>query len=118
MAGVQSLHNYIRTHRKRAGFTQAEIAFLLGCAHRSKVSRYERGVRIPSLPTAIALEILFANSIATLYAGVYEKKREEIRERARALSRKLDAGPFTPTTKQKLDALVDLIHPQRTRGTA
>ncbi|MFN0009568.1 MAG: helix-turn-helix domain-containing protein [Planctomycetota bacterium] len=102
-------------YRKRLGLTQAELAVLLGCAHRSKVSRYERGVRSPSLVTLIGFEIVFRAPVAALYAGQYAKVREEIRARARRLSRKLDAKPMTPATKQKFDALVDVIFPPKVK---
>ena len=41
------LHNYLRTYRKRAGLSQAEVAFLLGCHSGAKVSRYEHAARRP-----------------------------------------------------------------------
>lgn len=35
------LTNYLRAFRKRAGFSQKEISFLLGIKSGAKVSRYE-----------------------------------------------------------------------------
>ena len=49
---AKRLHNYLRTHRKRRDFTQAEVAFLLGCRHKTKVGDYEHRGRRPVLETA------------------------------------------------------------------
>jgi transcriptional regulator with XRE-family HTH domain len=105
-------------YRKRSGLTQAELAVLLGCAHGSKVYRYEHGVRIPTLETIIAFEIVFRVPLSALFAGTYEKVRGEVRVRAQRLSRQLDAKPFTPAQKQKIDALVEVIYPPKKRGVA
>lgn len=118
MPRVRALNNYLRMYRKRNGFTQKELAFLLGCMHRSKVSRYERGVRMPSLPTVIGLEIVFRAPVSRLFTGTYTNMREEVRSRARRLSKQLDAEPLTPALKQKLDALVEVIYPPKVRDAA
>ncbi len=118
MAAPRALSNYIRMYRKRTGLTQAEVAYLLGSTHRSKVSRYERGVRIPSLANVIGFEIVFQAPLKALFAGTYEKVNEGIRDRARRLSREIDAKPSTPVQKQKFDALVDIVFPQKDRDAA
>ena len=64
------LPNYLRTHRKRAGLSQDEVAFLLGCRSGAKVSRYERLARRLSLETAFAYEALFGVPARELFAGV------------------------------------------------
>jgi transcriptional regulator with XRE-family HTH domain len=118
MPRVNALNNYLRMYRKRAGLTQAELAFLLGCTHRSKVSRYERGVRMPALQTLIGFEVLFRAPVAKLFAGTYAKLREETQNRARRLSKQLDAKPSTRAISEKLDALDDIIHPPKARDAA
>lgn len=113
MAPVRALPNYLKTHRKRTGFTQKEFAFLLGCEHGSKVSRYERGERIPSLATFFAYELILGVSGRELFAGTYQRVAEEVRGRARELFKKLDEERFTPAVKQKLDSLAEVAHPPR-----
>jgi hypothetical protein len=46
--------NYLRSNRKRLALSQDEVAFLLGALSGTKVCRYERFVRTPSLETALA----------------------------------------------------------------
>jgi len=53
------LENYLRTYRKQSGLSQDEVAYLLGCQNGTKVSRYERFARKPSLETLFAYEVVF-----------------------------------------------------------
>src|SRR3989442_5261356 len=99
------LPNYLKTYRKRAGLSQDEVAFLLGCQSGAKVSRYERLARRPSLETAFAYEALFGVPARELFAGVYEKVEEQIKKRARVLAGKLGARETDRTMHRKLDHL-------------
>src|SRR5437867_9936650 len=99
------LSNYLRTHRKRVGLSQDDVAFLLGCRSGAKVSRYERLARRPSLETAFAYEAVFGVPARELFAGVYEKVEEEIRKRARVLAGKLKAAQPDRTIRRKMEAL-------------
>src|SRR5437870_5521394 len=84
------LPNYLKTYRKRAGLSQDEVAFLLGCKGGAKVSRYERLARKPSLETAFAYEKVFGVPARELLAGVAEKVDEKVHIRARVLAEKLN----------------------------
>ena len=99
------LPNYLKTYRKRAGLSQDEVAYLLGCRSGAKVSRYERLARRPSLETAFAYEALFGTSARELFAGVYEKVEREVVKRARVLAGKLNATQPERTVRRKLDRL-------------
>jgi transcriptional regulator with XRE-family HTH domain len=67
------LKNYLRTYRKRAGLSQDEMAFLLGCRSGSKVSRYECFARQPGLETALAYKIIFRVPTCELFGGVFQQ---------------------------------------------
>lgn len=90
---TRSLHNYLLTHRKRNNLTQDHVAFLLGCQCGTKVSRYERFAREPSLRCAMAFEVIYHTSIRELFAGLYEEVEETVSERARELEIHLDEPP-------------------------
>ncbi len=113
MVAARPLPNYLKTYRKRSSFTQREVAFLLGCKHGSKVSRYERGERVPSLRTVLACELVFRALARDLFAGTHQGVSAELRDRARELFKELDLKPFTPVVKRKLDSLDEVIHPPR-----
>lgn len=99
-------------HRRRNALTQYEVARLLGCENGSKVSRYERGDRMPMLETMIAYEILFQVPWRDLLAGEYNRVHREIRNRALILSREVDErGPWTPALQRKFDFLASIINP-------
>lgn len=99
------LQNYLRTYRKRAGFSQDEVAFLLGCESGTKVSRYERFNRKPSLETAFAYEAVFGAPSRDLFAGVFQKVEERIKKRAQLLARKLNGSRQDRMATQKLKIL-------------
>ena len=99
------LDNYLRTYRRRAGLSQVEMAFLLGCRTDSKVSRYERRVRHPSLEAAIALRHIFGVSIEELFAGIAEKVDRVTVKRAQLLALKLNQCAPSPLIIRKLARL-------------
>ena len=105
---TRKLPNYLRSHRKRAGLSQDEVAYLLGCRDGTKVSRYERRTRVPNLETALACEVLFGAAGRELFAGMYEKVSEDIHKRAQVLAEKLSAEGSGKTTRRKLEHLAAL----------
>ena len=84
------LPNYLRLHRKRLGFSESDVAFLLGVRHGSQVSRYEHFRRIPSLTTVLAYHVIFRTSTAELFGGKFRKIERDIRKRAAKLLKKLE----------------------------
>jgi transcriptional regulator with XRE-family HTH domain len=99
------LSNYLRTYRKRAGFSQDEIAFLLGVHSGAKVCRYERFSRKPSLRTVFAYEVIFQTPARELFAGVYQKVERTVTARAALLSRKLHVSKPEGLPARKLESL-------------
>jgi transcriptional regulator with XRE-family HTH domain len=91
MSSHPRLQNYLRTYRRRAGFSQDEIAYLLGAKSGTKTSRYERFRRTPSLETALAYEALFGVPVRELFAGVSARAERMTRRRARLLKKRLEA---------------------------
>lgn len=102
------LPHYIKAYRKRTGFSQDEVAFLLASGHSAAISRYEHFAQQPNLETAIALEILFRTPVRGIFAGVSEKVARNVMSRAEQLSRKLEREPQVPETQRKIEALRNL----------
>lgn len=111
MARVKALDNYLRTHRKSLGLSQKELAFLLGHKHRTRVSRYERGVRVPKIETVVALETVFQNPIRKLFEGTYDRVCAGVRARAKELAQQVDALPDSKATRRKYEALLRIANP-------
>src|ERR1700680_3981767 len=76
---------YLRSYRRQAHLSQKELAYLLGAATPAKVSRYESGLRIPSLESGLAYEAARGERVATLCRGRDETIQAEVEERRRKL---------------------------------
>lgn len=105
----RKLHNYLRTHRKRLGLSQKEIAYLLGCSSGAKVSRYERSARQPGLQTILAYAVIFQNPTHELYAGEFQGIRATTIRRVRLLARRLEKEKPTQLATRKLEALRSIL---------
>ena len=105
------LPNYLKTYRRRAGLSQDEVAFLLGCQSGAKVSRYERLARQPNLETALAYEALLGVPARELFAGVYEKVENEVKTRARELAGSLNTLEADRGATRKRETLSALTAP-------
>lgn len=92
------LANYIRTHRKRSGLSQRDIAAILGLRCPGAISRYEWSQHLPSLPVALAFEILFRVPVSQIFAGVCETIGDATEEKLQELETKLQGRPGTGPT--------------------
>jgi transcriptional regulator with XRE-family HTH domain len=101
----QKLPNYLKRARKRLGLSQKEVAYLLGCASSTRVSRHERFHREPSLRTVLAYEVLYGLPVVDLFAGVTDDVERAVHRRVRRLVRRLARRGETPLVVQKLTAL-------------
>jgi transcriptional regulator with XRE-family HTH domain len=110
----QRLPNYLRTHRRRHGLSQAEIAMLLGAVSGTKTSRYENFTRMPGALTVFAFEIVFNQPASELFAGHYEAIRLAVQERAGRLVEQLSAQPDGQSRKtlRKLEFLRTVVEPK------
>lgn len=78
--------NYVRTQRLRAGLSQSDLAFLLGCHSSSKVSRYEQLKRTPSFEAALACQAVFRVPVVDLFPGTYTLVERQVKRRAAVLA--------------------------------
>ena len=101
------LNNYIKTHRKRLGLSQDELALLLGVEEGATVSRYESG-RIPSLETAIALSRVFGVSVESLFFGEVLKVESLLAQRVHALKERVEKETHRGDSERKLEILCDI----------
>jgi transcriptional regulator with XRE-family HTH domain len=84
------LKNYLRSHRRRVGLSQSEVAFLLGTYEGGRVSRYEKGHRIPTLRTALAIAVVFGASLGNLFSGIQTGVDDEVLSRIKQLRARLE----------------------------
>jgi len=103
------LDNYLGTFRKMRGFTQREMAFLLGCHNSAKVSRYEHSRRVPSLDTIFAYEAILGCSSRELFAGIQERAERQAMHRVRLLRRRLERQSRNPILTRKVEFLRSVV---------
>lgn len=95
--------------RKDSGFTQREVAYLLGSRFGTRVSRYERSRRLPSLSVALAYEVVFDAPLADLFVGLQEEIADGVRSRARLLLSRTRSVRPDRLTARKIESLKALL---------
>lgn len=70
----------LRLARRKAGFTQRDVAHLLG-ARKSAVSDLERGRRSPTLSQIVTLSVIYGRSFESLFSAEMQKAETALRER-------------------------------------
>ena len=71
--------NQLVVYRRRMGYSQKQVATILGHGSTSMLSRYESGRSWPPLLTALRLEILYRIPVAFLYSKIYRQLKDEVR---------------------------------------
>ncbi len=89
------LPNYLRTYRKRSGFSQEELAFVVQLSDKSELCKLERFHREPSHRTAVACAMALRVSTAQLFAGIEVSTEKETTRRLRRLRKRLAAQSVT-----------------------
>ena len=75
----KTLPNLLRKYRKVRGITQGDAARLLGLS-RSRVSRWEKGMCLPTLANAIRLAILYRVMVDALFDDLVRTLRKEVHD--------------------------------------
>ena len=68
------------------GFTQRQVARLLGHRDASMVSHYEHSRALPPLAVALGLEIIYRVPVAFLFPAMYDEMKQEIRQQEEMLA--------------------------------
>ena len=77
-------------HRKQLGFSQKELAYLLGSSSPNIVSRYEVGDREPNLNSLFCYELIFSIQSCELFRDFYEQTKESLNERIPELLKRIE----------------------------
>lgn len=104
----QKVPHRLKGERKAWGFTQDELATLLGCRSGNHISRVERAERWPNTHFLIASQILFGRSIEHLFKKVYDTVEEHVVREAYLFHERL-AFNDSPNAKRKRDLLSQVI---------
>jgi transcriptional regulator with XRE-family HTH domain len=102
MAGSKKhIPNSLRKHRKLMGFSQVEIKKRLKLKSTSIISRWERGISMPSGRNLLKLSTLYKTLANELYytlakefqEELFPAEREIIRNSRRRAKKRSDRGP-------------------------
>lgn len=82
---------------------QKRVAHLLGLADNSHYSKWERGIKKPSVSNALKLTYIFKVPVEVLYADLYQTCIEEVDEKAKAFSCEEDNEEDSPQRSAKVE---------------
>jgi DNA-binding XRE family transcriptional regulator len=105
---VQRFQSYLRPHRRRWGFTQGELAFLIGYETGKSISRIESLKQKPTLDAALSCGVIFNTAPVKLFPGTLSDAEQRVFARASELYEELQGDP-SKTTRIKLDFLEVLL---------
>ena len=112
---VQNFKSYLRPLRRRWGFTQGELAFLLGIKTGKAVSRIEGLKQAPTFNAALSCALIFNTAPVKLFPGLLSDAERSVVARARQLYDELQGEP-SKATRIKLDVLEALLARLEMRG--
>ena len=105
----RTLPHYLKQERRRAGFSQADIAYLLGAQAKTKVWRYERGRHLPPLQTAFAYEVLLGVPVGQLFPKAFAEARRALVMRVKQWTELIATLPKTPRNLRRQRSLKTII---------
>ena len=86
MDSLKQKTNNLVLYRRRMGFSQKQVARLLGHRDTSMVSHYEHGRALPPIAMALSLEIIYRVPVAFLFPGMYDELKRRIRRDEESLA--------------------------------
>ena len=89
---IQRGLNHIFKTRRNRGLAQKQLALLLGHRYTDMVSKYENGISLPPLETALLLEIALGVRLSELYVDLYQDLQLSVLKRSETLPRELRRG--------------------------
>lgn len=74
----KSIGKRLRKHRRLMGFSQTDVARRLGLANTAIISRWERGVTMPSMESAMNLSKLYKTLLNELFWDLDRHSGEQL----------------------------------------
>jgi transcriptional regulator with XRE-family HTH domain len=77
---AHKFRNELSLARASRGLSRKNVAHVLKYKRTTPLSHFESGKRLPSLVTALRLEILYRRPVAFLFPELYVALRDEVRK--------------------------------------
>ncbi|MBK9391882.1 MAG: helix-turn-helix transcriptional regulator [Bacteroidetes bacterium] len=71
----------MRKYRRIMGYSQKDVADMLGFTGTSKISRWEKGERMPSVKNLLKLSVIYATLPNDLYYDLWQDVKKNIRKK-------------------------------------
>lgn len=78
---MQTIPNRLKRYRKSRGLSQKDVAQILGLKNSSMISRWEKGLALPSMLNAFKLALLYRIWTDNLYMDLLDALKGEIQMR-------------------------------------
>jgi len=105
--------NYLQVLRRKSGFSQGELAILLGVVTESQVSRHEQSISIPGLIAALGYEAFFHKPISEIFPGLYCTVSAGIEERLLQLEKLLQDSSIKGREAEPIARKLEFISERR-----
>ena len=86
MHSLKQKPNNLVLYRRRMGFSQKQVARMLGHADASMISHYEHSRALPPLMVALSLEIIYRTPVAFLFPALYDELKRQVRQQEESLA--------------------------------
>ncbi len=104
-----SLSNYLRIHRRRAGISQHELGKIVGYEDGGSVARHEKRLALPPLLIALGYEAVFQVPASEIFPGIRRTVETGVEERLaefeNSLRERSGYGVEASATARKLEWL-------------
>ena len=77
--------NHLYALRRNRGYLQKHVARLVGHAYTQMISQYENSTSLPTLETALALEMILGARLSEIYVDLYHDVLLSVLKRAEDL---------------------------------
>lgn len=78
--------NLLRKYRKVRGLKQKQVAKILNLKSPSRVSRWEKGLCLPSFSNALRLAVVYRVMVDVIYPDLLANLRDEIMAREKEIT--------------------------------
>ncbi len=99
----------LKSYRRYTGFSQNDVARLIGVSTHWSVSRHERSGRPVTLLTALAYELIYGRPVADIFGATHAAIRTRIVRRAKALLNDLPSTGNTIRDAQRKESLLAIL---------
>lgn len=96
--------NDLRQIRKRCGLDRKQIALLLSHKWTSEISKYEQGVHLPNLETALQLEAIYHMPIKLMFPSLFERIKKDIAQKKEQHPQLFPDKNWFPKNAEQLEA--------------